>query len=84
MLYTKEEDAEGASLWLHSVVEPAPVDGARVLVEDAATFVPRLDDITLIYYQGCHYDAFDFQFREGIAEEALRRLGDWLTGRDQE
>ena len=84
MLYTKEEDAEGASLRFHSVVEPAPVDGARVLVEDAATFVPRLDDITLIYYQGCHYDAFDFQFRNGLGDADLRRLGDGLTGRDQE
>ena len=71
------DDGE-SGLRFHSVVPPAQLnDGPEVVAETAldGTFVPQLNDVTLIYHEGQHFDAVDFNFRDGLGAEGLQQLG---------
>ena len=71
------DDGE-SGLRFHSVVPPAQLnDGPQVVAETALdeTFVPRLNDVTLIYHEGQHFDAVNFNFRDGLGAEGLQQLG---------
>ena len=71
-------DDDKSGLRFHSVVPPAHLnDGPEVVAETALdeTFVPQLNDVTLIYHEGQHFDAVDFNFRDGLGAEGLQQLG---------
>ena len=52
-------------------------DGPEVEAATAldGTFVPQLNDVTLIYHEGQHFDAVNFNFRDGLGAEGLQQLG---------
>ena len=74
-----------SGLRFHSVVPPAHLnDGPEVVAETALdeTFVPQLNDVTLIYHEGQHFDAVNFNFRDGLGAEGLQQLGVQLRALD--
>ena len=79
VLYNIVRYADGESgLRFHSVVPPAQLnDDPQVVAATAAdeAFEPQLNDVTLIYHEGQHFDAVDFNFRDGLGAEGLQQLG---------
>jgi hypothetical protein len=65
----------------HEVVQPLRIGGDDVVAAvPADEFVPRVDDVALLYYDGTHFDVLEMLYRSGVSEEDLHQVGRMVGG----
>ena len=65
----------------HEVVQPLRIGGDDVVAAvPADEFVPRVDDVALLYYDGTHFDVLEMLYRSGVSEEDLHQVGRMAGG----